>query len=205
MLASGQVGPITQGAGLTPGSQPALRLGNQGELIATQLHGRYYENTYRRGSFVCASSAPNTTSVASATAATGLIISNPIGSGVNLAINKVGYVFSVAFAAAAIIGIACNSSTGTSVIHTAAATPRQLMIGTPTGALGLVDTSATLPAAAYITHVLTSIPAAGTGSGIVDLEGSLVLAPGAYAHIYTSTASGASGFSGFFSWEEIPI
>ena len=40
--------------------------------------------------------------------------------------------------------------------------------------------------------------------GNVDMEGSVVLVPGAFAIVYTSTASGASGGAFSFSWEEVP-
>ena len=40
---------------------------------------------------------------------------------------------------------------------------------------------------------------------ITDLEGSVVLPPGAYAIIATSTVSGTSGFWGSYTWEEVPI
>ena len=40
---------------------------------------------------------------------------------------------------------------------------------------------------------------------LVDLKGNVVIPPGGYAAIYTSTVSAASGFFGSFDWVEIPV
>jgi hypothetical protein len=37
------------------------------------------------------------------------------------------------------------------------------------------------------------------------MEGSVILPPGAYAAIYTSTVSGAGSLAASFQWEEIPL
>jgi hypothetical protein len=58
--------------------------------------------------------------------------------------------------------------------------------------LGVIDTGA-------ITVATQS------GVSFTDLQGTIILPPGAYAAIYTSTASAASGFIGSFQWIEVPI
>ena len=48
MLVQKQVGPLATTASITPGVQVNGRAGNMGEDIVSELHGRYYEGTYRR-------------------------------------------------------------------------------------------------------------------------------------------------------------
>lgn len=53
-----------------------------------------------------------------------------------------------------------------------------------------------------LTGAITTIPQIYS---FYDLEGSVILPPGAYAAIYTSTASGAASLAASFQWEEIPL
>ena len=64
------------------------RGGKTGELITSPLHGRYYEQTYRGNMFGITGGLTTTTAGGAATF-TGLVVGNPLGSGYNLAINKV--------------------------------------------------------------------------------------------------------------------
>jgi hypothetical protein len=43
------------------------------------------------------------------------------------------------------------------------------------------------------------------GMSFYDVGGSIILPPGAYAAVYTSTVSGTSGFFGSMLWEEVPV
>jgi hypothetical protein len=178
-----------------------------GGLTVSQLNPRYYEETYRRQTYTVANQSGVTTSAALTTTYVGLCIANPTTSTVNVVVTKAGYAFSVAFAAASIIGL----MTGTgATISTNLVTARNRFVG-GVGAQCLASTSLTLPG----TPVLETVFAAGTTAaittapngvgGIVDLEGSLILPPGAFAAFYTSTASGASAFQGSFQWVEVPL
>jgi len=42
-----QVGPIATSASIAPGTVVAMRSGNLGDTIMSELHGRFYEQTYR--------------------------------------------------------------------------------------------------------------------------------------------------------------
>lgn len=210
MVLQGQVGPLATSASLAPGIQPVLRLGNMGDAIASELHGRYYETNYRKALFNGAIVGQVTT-VGLATTYTGLCLSNPVGSLVNLVLNKCGFAFIVAFAAGSVIGLMTGSNSGTNVTHTTPVTPRSQFFGSGPSGTGLLDSSATLPTA----PTLNTILAAGlTGAitttpfgcaGVVDLEGSIILTPGAYCAFYTSTISGAAGSAFSFTWEEVPL
>lgn len=205
---SGSVGPqlVADGTGLNP-----LRQGRQGELSVSELHGRYYEQTLRRAIF-SGSITGQVTTVGLATTYTGLCLTNPNGSPVNLVVNKVGWGFIVAFAAGATLGLMTGFNSGTAVTQTAAVTPRnQFFNGQAGGGFGLLASSATLPTAptlniilgAGLTGAITTVPS--QGPNVADLEGSLILPPGAYMAFYTSTASGAAGGAFSFQWEEVPV
>lgn len=206
MLIQAQVGPAVSSTSLGVGTMPNLRLDNLGGLTATQLNPRYYESTYRRQTYTIANQSGVTTSAALTTTYVGLCIANPTTSTVNVVVTKAGYAYSVAFAAASIIGI----MTGTGASITGAVTPRNRFVG-GVGSQCLASTSLTLPGTPVLETVLgvgttAAITTAPTGVGaIVDLEGSLILPPGAFAAFYTSTASGASGFQGSFQWVEVPL
>lgn len=199
-----RVGALAQG----DGSQLISRAGKTGEQIVGDAHPRYYEATVRNGVYHGAIVGQVTT-VGLATTYTGLCLSNPVNSPVNLVITKVGIAFTVAFAGAAAVGIATGYNIATNVTHTAAVTPRNNKFNGSGGGWGLLDSSATLPTAptvncilgAGLTGAITTIPY--TGPQIVDMEGSIILPPGAYAIVYTSAASGAAGGNFSFQWEEV--
>jgi hypothetical protein len=211
MLIQPQVGPLATTSSLAAGQQPAARAGNMGELIVSELHGRYYEAAYRKTMFSAANQAGATTTVGLATTYTGICLSNPINSTVNVVVQKVGYAQLVAFTAAAVIAVAAGYNSNTNVTHTTPVTPRSNYFNNGTTGQALVDVAATLPTAPVYTHVLgTALTGAITTTPLiqpqlVDLEGSLILPPGGYAIVATSTASGTSGFWGSFAWEEVPL
>jgi hypothetical protein len=178
--------------------------------VVSELHGRYYEHTLR-GNLYSGSVSGQVTSAALAVAYTGLCLSNPIGSGVNLSVNKCGFAFDVVWAAVAFIGLMTGYNGSTAVIHTTPVSPRnRFFTGVVGSGKGLLDSSATLPTAPTVDQIFAAATTATAAvpplvQGYYDLEGSLVLPPGAYVAFYTSTASGAAGGALSFQWEENPI
>ena len=146
------------------------------------------------------------TTVGTAATYTGLCLSNPNGSGVNLIVDRVGAAFAVAFPAAAVIGLMSGLST-TNVTHTTPVTPYNQFAGT--AGLAKLDSAATLTGTPTLTHVLgagltgaiTTTPS--QPGGFVFEEGSLVIPPGGYVAIYTSTASGTAAGAFSFTWQEV--
>lgn len=213
MIIQGQVGALTTTASLPSGQQAIARQGNMGDMIVSELHGRYYEAAYRRSLYFAANPTGVTTTATTSgttTAIVGINLSNPINSPVNLVLNKVGYAFTVAFAAAADIALGVGYNSGTNVTHTTPLTVRSAFVGVGSAGYGLVDSSSTFPTAPNFTHVLAAgltgaITTTPLVQGLVDLEGSVILPPGAYCGIFTTTAGGTSGFFGSFSWEEVPV
>ena len=208
MLIQGSVGqPST--TSIQPGTTPTLRQGQLGEAVVQELHGRYYETAYRRNMFFAAVQGTGiTTSAGLTTTYTGIALTNPTTSTVNCVINKVGYGFNAAPTAVMVVSLAYNTST-TAVTQTTAITPRNCFLG---GAApqGLVASSATFPTAPINSHILgvigtNAITAINQSTDVIDYEGSIVMPPGSYVCLVTSTASAATSFWGSFQWEEVPV
>ena len=214
MLIQNQVGPVATTTSISAGLQAPARAGQLGDTIVSELHGRYYETTYRRNSFLATNPAAVTTSVgiiASAAAYTGLVLYNPVGNSNNLVVNKVGATFPVAPTAAITFGLT-TLGVVSAVATTTAANVRNLYLGgaAPT-ALSYSVATITYSTAATLAQIFGTVGTTASITGInlapslFDLEGSLVIPPGYAVSMYTSTASGASGFQGTFQWEEVPI
>ena len=208
MLIQGSVGqPST--TSIQPGTTPTLRQGQLADLIQSELHGRYYETAYRRNLFNASVQGTGITTTAGlATGYTGLALTNPTTSTVNLSVNKIGYAFNAAPAAPMIVTVAFNTST-TAVTQTTAVTVRNNFLGGATGQ-ALAATATTFPAAPINAYTLGIVginanTAFTNTPSVVDLEGSIVMPPGSYIAIVTSTASAATSFWGSFQWEEIPV
>ena len=207
MLIQGSVGQPSV-TSIQPGTTPTLRQGQLGEMVVQELHGRYYETAYRRNMFSAATQGGVTTSAGLTTGVTGLILTNPTTSTVNCVINKVGFAVNAAPAAVMVIGLAFNTST-TAVTQTTALTGRNMFLGAA-APQGLTATSVTVPTAGVLTHVLGVIDIGATTTVVhqqtmYDIEGGIILPPGSYVHIYTSTASAATSFFGSLTWEEVPV
>lgn len=203
MQAEGRVGPVVAADGTL---NPA-RLERTGGLVVADAHGRYREAVARGGVYGGAISG-QVTSVGLATGYTGLCLSNPPGSGVNLSLLKVGYSFIVVFAAGAVIGLMVGWN-ATEVTHTTPVTPRNKLLANPAAGAGKLDSAATLPIAPTLDTILAS---GDTGAittapfipgGLVDIDGLTEIPPGGFAAIFTSTASGAAGGAFSMAWEEI--
>lgn len=210
MIIQGQVGPLTSTSSIAAGTQSVVRQGNLGDLIVSELHGRYYEQTYRRNVFSAGNQAAVATVALGTLANTGLTLSNPVGSTVNLVLLKASFVNSVAVPTAGYLALETGYNSSTNVTHTVAATVYSNFIGVGATGTGLVDTSATHPTAAVHRLGLAQCGTlATTGYGVttpnvVDLEGSIILPPGAYCSFYTFATNTAAWFF-TFTWEECPI
>lgn len=182
----------------------AVRGGKQGDMIVSELHGRYYETNVTGNLFsVNTQGTGVTTTAALATTWTGLGISNPAGSGVNLVLNKFTC-SQFAVGAAATIGI----MGGTGVLAVSLIAQSRII-----GAAGLskanASASATISTPLLIATFAQTGSLATTGYGltpglVVDLEGSVIIPPGSFVASYTSIVT-TSALNFGYSWEEIPL
>ena len=153
--------------------------------------------------FYAANQAAQAVSVALATAYTGLCLSNPLNSKVNLELISVGLALSVAPAAIAPIGLIGGQSS-TAVVHTTPVAPGSTLLGSPQG-IGLVDVSATIPTPKWLQMLMGGFTAAAlpsTSPADIDVAGKWIIPPGGFIAIGALTA-----ITGLFSfiWEETPI
>jgi hypothetical protein len=183
------------------------RAGKQGEALSSELHGRYYEQTYRKNMYFAANQAVATTTVGLALTYTGLVISNPITSSVNAVLNKCSLMQSVIQATQIeAYAIATGFNATTNVTHTAALATHASFLNAPVG-LVVADTSATLPTAPFYTYFAGQTASATSQPGTItfDLEGSIILPPGGYALWVTPAQASVAGLWFSFSWEEVPV
>ena len=166
----------------------------------------YYQDCYK-GQVFTASIDGVTTSVAANSTYTGLCIANPTGSGVKAVIGKVGVGFKVAFAAASTVGLMVGSNS-TAVTLSNTVTPVCLNVSanslTPKVKAAFIATLPGVPVLATVFGVgLTgAITTTGGGLNFVDLQDSIILQPGAFAALYTSTASGTNSTACSIMWTE---
>ncbi len=180
------------------------RAGRQGEIMVSELHGRYYEQTYRGNMFSISTQGTNvTTTAALATTWTGLAISNPAGTGVNLVLNQFTAT-QFAVGVAGTIGIM-----GGIGVLTASLTPQDRIIGGGHVSKALASASATISTPVLIATYgkvgsgATTVPLATPGI-VKDFEGSVIVPPGSFIASYTSTAQ-TSAWQFSYCWEEVPI
>lgn len=203
--------PVSQGvvgaSRSTVGQTANVALGRDNDQLSTELHARYYEQTFRGNTYSASNQSVATTTLGLNTTYTGLVVSNPIGSGINMALTKASVMQSVIQATQPeAFAVAVGYNSGANITHTAALTPRSNLIGSGLTPKGLADTSAGLVSAPfYHTFVQNTGSATTLGpGGVIDFEGSVILIPGAYACWVTPAQASVAGMWFSFSWEEIP-
>lgn len=189
------------------GAQIVPRGGRSGETSVADAHGRYMEAVKRGNVYIAHNVAAQAVSVALATTYTGLVLSNPVGSGKDLVLLGAQFAISVAEVAVASQHLIGGWS-ATAVTHTtplAAPGIQNAYLGGPSG-VAKVDSAATIPTPNYILPLRSGFTAGalgGPGMGqIADLGGLIIVPPGGFIAIGALTA--VTGF-GALIWEETPV
>lgn len=219
MLIQGQVG---QTAALD-GTQTNLRQGRTGEIILSQAHGRYYEQTSRGQLFTLTLSA-TTSGIAAgnllnaaAAASTNFAIWNPIGSGFNLSITKVmvGLISGTLATGPLYHAVIQTSNPTINTVSTNGVAYNNLVGGkSPVAryvavAAGTALTGGSAPVVLRtmnLTFSAAAFAAAAGASTLADLpDGDLIIPPG-YGWVPQFSAAGTSVLNSYsVTWEEIPI
>lgn len=213
---TGTVGPVTPNS--SAAGVQSLRLANMTQLVVDEFAGPQYEAAYRGQTFFGANQAVVATALAAGLTATntgGLVLNNPIGNTKNLVLRAVSVGIILAQTNAAVLSIGVGFSPTVAIGGTLTAiTPQSALVGAAGQAAtaGLYSSaSITLQATpVYARHIASvSTGALTVGQGIslgpIDLQGGIVLQPGAYANIISSAAGTASSLFFAFLWNEIPI
>jgi hypothetical protein len=190
------------------------RATRSGALVTADGHARYTEAVARGGNFFTAANiATQALSVASVTA-TGMILTNPVGSGKIISLVEINVALaSLPAGQSALILAGATSAVLGTVTQTTPLVPRQAIIGggsalTP---VGLVASAATLPTGGNtILGVLGGAPAATVAGSTAfppfiraNLDGLFCLAPGAFISLQALTT--AITVVSSIIWEEIPL
>lgn len=197
---AGQVGPSAVNG--QDGSNIEVRQGHTGEIIIQQLHGRYAEASLRGLMFSAANQAAQAVSAALATAYTGLLLYNPIGSGKVLVPNKIKFALAAAPAAAATIGLISGVQTSAPTGLTSVPV-RSSQIGNASAGAGVAYAVATIATPVWTQQLYDAFTAAAFPAPTlpVDLEGAFVILPGGFIAIGALTAINGLGS---IVWEELP-
>jgi hypothetical protein len=205
---SGQVGPqgLADGTGLQP-----FRQGKLGDVVVQELHGRYYEQAYRKNLFTAYATAVATSLVG--TAMVGLQVWNgsPLTNGVNLVILKVGG--AIIASSATQTGVLLTTGTGqvsaptsqTAITRSA----NNFIGGSAPQALATNAGTFTNAPTAFMTllHNTAAIATTGEDPGYqFDLEGSIIIPPQTYIAFAALGAAGAAASNQHhIMWEEVPV
>lgn len=201
-------GALGSNVAVEGGARVPLSLDSQGAASFAARHGALNAAALAAVLFAGANQAGATISAALATTYTGLCLSNPAGSGVNLSLLRVSGSLIVAPAAEIAMGLITGWSAAGIVTHTTALAPRCTFEHS-------TAPKANLDAACTIVGAGTSVPAwarwfnsSPTATGIFgfdeDMAGGLIIPPGGYVAIGANVAGPAAGLLGSMLWEEIP-
>jgi len=215
MLIQGQVGaPSLQGS-LGPGTTPAIRLGQLGDVIVSELHGRYYETNYRGSLFGAALNAitvgsTNITPVNGTNTTPIFAIYNPIGSGKNISIVKVTQSLVSGTPGGPLLwNVVALPQTITNTTYTV---PFNLSTLAQAGSIAKCWTqqaigSATVLGTAFRTAGGQAAIAAGAGvnSLVEEYAGDFIIPQGVAVALVAYAAGTSHILSAFVEWEEIPV
>jgi hypothetical protein len=220
MILFGQVGPQV----LSDGTNAPVRQGKLGDGIVSELHGRFYEQTYRgnvysNGCTATALTANTITLTASTTPILG--VWNPASSPVNLAILQASlsvfpnnltsgagpgtFVWAVSLANQLIttgtapynrksLAQAGSQAKGMSFVA---------LTGLTNNLVIMEGADFTTPSGLTYTTIVSTQVMPGNG-GVQDFEGGLIVPPGGVLALLNTTSSTTWSVSGRLTWEEVP-
>lgn len=206
-VATGMVGEQSFSDNQTPSQ--GFRMGRQGDLITSQLHGRYYEQTLRGRLYTAHAIVTAPVIYTTAAGTGGPLLWN--GSTTHRAvILAVGWGLSTASAAAAILGLtggtgqtaAPGSTTAIDSVKNcylggAASACTAYRVGTPSAAGNFFH-----PLGDLNTGAVTTRPGS---MNWVDLGGLFVIPPGGWISLAGSATATSAVINAGLIWEEVPI
>ena len=212
MRIEGHVGPSV---GIDGQEGLSLRQGKTSELIATRLHGRYYETVSRGNVFYGTTAALSIVALASATANKPTLMNQP-GSNVNCSLLRITLTYTSTTTVVGGLHLAYNNNVGVPATGAPIATftniaPVNALIGSqiaPKARFGQTNTWNVAPANMGMVGIgevaMTNAAVNNPFILVVDYDGLVVLAPGNSLSLCATTATGAT-YIVTFIWEEIPI
>jgi hypothetical protein len=212
MLIQGQVG-APQAQSIPAGTTPPIRQGQLGDVIVSEVHGRYYETNYRGAlfsTFINALTVATThvSPIASGTGTAIIGVYNPAGSGKNVAIVRVQQ--------------ATTSGTpGGPLLWNTIPNPQNI-----TASFTAAYSNFNLAQQGSVTRIFNNVALAGSTAGVAfrnaggsaavaatgviltyseELAGDLLVTPGSMVALAATAAGTSHVINCFIEWEEIPV
>lgn len=190
----------------TDGTNPLVLQGKAGEILAAELHGKWYTASYRNRVFNASTVAAGTTIPISSTTAPTFTLYNPLGSGVNVELISTDVGLTNATSVVSPIALALTSGLVVAPTSVTAITPWSGNLGGSGVAQAKVYSAATLAAASTTFLNLFSVSATSGAfpNFHYDFDGKIIVAPGSLVYL-VGTAAQTSGTLNSFSWAEWPL
>jgi hypothetical protein len=214
MLIQGQVGPAAVQS-LSSGTNPTIRQGQLGDVIVSELHGRYYEQSYRGSvySLSVSTAAAITAYVGAAAGTPQIAVFNPVGSGKNLAILQASYNNVVAASGAGTVawGLWFGPTVAPTAATNAVATNMATLQKAGSSALCWTNTALTSSTALLNQYPVgfyywaTAAGALAPAMMIAEPAGSIIVPPGCMFALGGTAALTSATWTGNVTWEEVPI
>jgi hypothetical protein len=220
---SGQVGPQALGDGVS--TQP-FRQGKSGEMVAQELHGRFYEQVFRGNVFSigCSLTALSAATILLTASAQPIVgVWNPLTSPVNLVILQAALIDEINAATSVALGAFVWAASLNNTALTAGLNPfnrktlastgsqaRAFSLSTASLLTGLTNNLVVFEAAEFNTAsgLLTTTVAAATPtpsvSGVQNFDGSLIIPPGGVLALLNTISVTTHSVAGRLLWEEVP-
>lgn len=223
----GIVGPQGGAQGLAASTTQVASVDKQGALLASELHGRFYNQAYAGNMYftgttgIVALSANTITLTATTTPILGIY--NPLGSNVNAVVLQAALeciinTVTTPVGAGAFVWAASTGNTAISTGLTPWNAKTLAQAGSATkgfaGATALtgLTNNLVIMAAADLTSptALTYGTVANTAlfpnfGGIVNVDGSLIVPPGGVLALLNTTSTTTMSYAGRLMWEEVPV
>jgi len=219
----GQVGAPSSSSASDGSNLPALQ-GKQGDIIVSELHGKYFTQNYRGNLYYGASAAAGLAlSIFSNTTFVGLMLWNPQGSGKLLSVvrymvgvNAIGTTALASFGYAFLLNAGAGVATAAPISAFTAITATRGACNNPASqaqgqSVALLGGGATLTTA--MTWGRNSSFGSGTGAatvstlnsgGIEEFDGAMIVPPGTVL-AFTSAVLDGGTYTQSAIWEELPL
>lgn len=171
------------------------------KLVTVPGGGKYADAAINGRLFYAANQTPVNTSTTLNTTFTGLGLANPTGSGKIIIVHEFGWALDQAAAGDAVLALATTTDSGFAAAIVARCTRNAYATS-----IAYVDDGATIVApiiVKVIGSIGTNATTALTARGLIDLGGSIILAPGRSIVTDTTLATGATSIQFSYMWEEI--
>lgn len=193
----------------TDGSIQPLRLGKYGDVVTQDGHGRYTEGSYRGRRYVVSTQAAVALSLTGTTTYTGLLLNNPLNSGVIASIEDSEFGVSSTITASGAIALGYNTANPSALGTVLASQPTKLSSSGVSGARCVAYSGGTTTLAANPTVVrILATSQFGTSVGVEiapcrdEIGGQLELMPGTCI-FYVALTTAVTGWWAL-QWEELP-